>query len=134
MPLPDLLGDRVHRELYGIETFGTAAIGMLAHAGMLQLRPMRELPRIKIEREPLTARLAGGFRYIRHRPELLMVACLGLVVGGTTRPAMERERRTFIWVLKNWRSRMGFPVLTRASVTASEVGFGGMTWSRVRAW
>ena len=52
----------------------------------------------------------------------------------TTRSAMARECRTLSWVLKNWRSRIGLPVWTSASVTVSDVGFGGMTCSCVRAW
>src|SRR3989304_5544489 len=38
--------------------------------------------------------------------------------------ARARERSTLSWVLKNCRSRNGFPVLTRASVTLTEGGGG----------
>ena len=59
--------------------------------------------------------------------------CLSLSFS-TTRVAIVVECSTFSWVLKNWRSRIGFPVDTRASVTLSEVGLGGITCSSVRAW
>ena len=59
--------------------------------------------------------------------------CLSLSLS-TTRSAIARECSTFSWVLKNWRSRTGLPVDTSASVTLSEVGFGGITCSSVRAW
>ena len=52
----------------------------------------------------------------------------------TTRSAIARECSTFSCVLKNWRSRIGLPVCTSASVTLSDVGLGGITCSSVRAW